>query len=153
MRNKTKNCKKCNIFLTKDNTKFVKNYTNTLASRCTKCINSDKREFRINNPNSVKNTELKTNYGITLVEYNVMLEKQNNCCKICKIPHKSVETFGRALAVDHCHTTEKIRGLLCSYCNTGIGIFSEDVGLLAEAMKYLGAVRIGYETAEDVECA
>jgi len=72
-------------------------------------------------------------YGITLEQYNQMLENQNNVCKICKQSCSS----GRRLAVDHCHTTGKIRGLLCGNCNKALGCFKDDPELIRKAIKYL----------------
>lgn len=69
-----------------------------------------------------------------------LLENQNNVCKICNKP----ETFKnycsqrvRKLAVDHCHKTGKVRGLLCNKCNKAIGQFSDDINLLKSALNYL----------------
>jgi len=59
----------------------------------------------------------KRKYGITVEQYNQMLLAQNNTCKICKNTCKS----GKNLAVDHCHTTGKVRGLLCATCNVNLG--------------------------------
>lgn len=66
-------------------------------------------------------------------EYQKLLEKQNGRCAICQsdTPEK------RSLAVDHCHETDKIRGLLCSKCNTGIGSFKDNIQLLENAIAYL----------------
>ena len=60
---------------------------------------------------------LKRKYGITLDIYNEMLKNQNNVCKLCKQLCKS----GKVLAVDHCHRTDQVRGLLCANCNTNLG--------------------------------
>lgn len=82
----------------------------------------------------VRNNRYKSQYGITLEQYDAMLEAQNNGCAICGV---SPEQNGRRLDIDHCHTSGKVRGLLCTNCNTGIGKFNDDPDLLAEAMKYL----------------
>lgn len=81
-----------------------------------------------------KDKNLKYRFGITLEQYTSMLEKQNNCCDICK-RHKS--KFKRSLAVDHCHKTGKIRGLLCSKCNGNIGKVYESIELLQNMIDYL----------------
>lgn len=71
-------------------------------------------------------------HGLTNAEYNNLLNKQNHRCAICKQP----PTIKR-LAVDHCHTTGKVRGLLCFNCNVGLGKFREDTALLRKAVVYL----------------
>jgi hypothetical protein len=81
------------------------------------------------NKDKVKNSRLKYNFGITLEEYQKLLEKQNNKCKICNNVEK--------LVVDHNHLTGKIRGLLCSTCNSGIGMLKENVSILKNAIIYL----------------
>ena len=75
---------------------------------------------------------LKRDYGLTKESYLEMLKSQNGVCAICCNPEKK-----RRLAVDHCHNTGKIRGLLCTRCNTSIGRFNDDVELLQKAIDYL----------------
>lgn len=81
-----------------------------------------------------KNVSKLKKYNITQNDYNTMLEQQNFCCQICK---KKNTEFKFKLAVDHCHTTNKIRGLLCSSCNTALGSFKDNIEILSEAIKYL----------------
>jgi hypothetical protein len=71
-------------------------------------------------------------YGITDQQYREMLVEQNGKCAICKKPPTD-----RRLAVDHCHTTGKVRGLLCMKCNTGLGHFEDNLKFLEEAQEYL----------------
>lgn len=59
-------------------------------------------------------------YGITLIQYNELLIKQNSVCILCG-KKDAFKNKGRNLFVDHNHKTKKIRGLLCSRCNTMIG--------------------------------
>jgi hypothetical protein len=80
-----------------------------------------------------KNTLFKRKYGITHQEYIAMNTAQGEVCAICKSPC----TCGRSLAVDHDHGTGKVRGLLCSRCNRGIGLFMESATHLAAAIDYL----------------
>lgn len=97
------------------------------------------REWRKANPDKVKNIDLKKQYGITLTEYDDMLQAQKNVCAICQKAETAVDSKGhlRMMAVDHCHTTKKIRGLLCTSCNTAIGHFKDDVHLLQRAINYI----------------
>lgn len=76
---------------------------------------------------------LKTIFGITPEIYNTMLLSQNSCCAICC----RTEPTGYGWHIDHCHTTQKVRGLLCSKCNQGIGLLEENIETLKKAIKYL----------------
>lgn len=98
-----------------------------------KC-NAKLKRYRKKYPEKEKSRRLKKRYGITLDDYNDMLKNQNECCDICK-KHKT--TWKIPLNVDHCHTTGKVRGLLCGQCNRGIGIFEDNPDFLENAKKYL----------------
>jgi len=81
---------------------------------------------------------LKKKYKLTEEDYNNLLVKQGNVCKICG--KAETHTFkGKVinLAVDHCHKTGKVRGLLCYSCNTALGKFEDDVNFLQKAIEYL----------------
>ena len=79
---------------------------------------------------------LKKKYGITLKEKNDILKKQNNKCKICSFKFNENE-FKSIACVDHCHTTNKVRGLLCRTCNAGLGYFRDNTERLTNAIVYL----------------
>lgn len=86
------------------------------------------------------NRTLKHQYGITLEEYNKMLEKQQGVCVICKESEKIIDKFtGKAkrLAVDHCHKTNIVRGLLCQPCNTALGKFKDNPEIIERAANYV----------------
>ncbi len=82
----------------------------------------------------VKRTDynLKKAYGLNSEQYQKKLEYQNYGCALCGTPQST-----KALAVDHCHTTGKIRSLLCTLCNTGLGMFKDNPELLIKAADYL----------------
>jgi len=92
------------------------------------------KQWRKNNPDKVKNNELRKKFGITLEDYNKMYEEQNGCCKIC---NSSYSKEKQALSVDHCHITGKVRGLLCNTCNRALGMFKDSQEILESAAKYL----------------
>jgi len=64
-----------------------------------------------------------------------LLEKQNNSCAICGYKDDGNKKFFPF--VDHCHVTDKIRGLLCINCNQALGKFKDNIKFLANAIKYL----------------
>lgn len=74
-------------------------------------------------------------YGITLEDYDEMLEWQGGGCAICGSPVG--DGVGRRLSVDHDHETGEVRGLLCSRCNAGLGMFQDRQDLLLRAVEYL----------------
>lgn len=89
-------------------------------------------------PEAQRHYGLKRYYGIDLAKYQEMLLAQNGVCGICKKPETSVVNGKiKPLAVDHCHNSEKIRGLLCARCNQAIGLLNEDVNILSSAIEYL----------------
>jgi hypothetical protein len=88
------------------------------------------------NPDKVRSLKLREKYGIGLDEYNKLLAIQNGVCKICG---KS-DSAGKNLAVDHDHVTKKVRGLLCSQCNTGLGMFQDSIEVLQKAQDYLRVI-------------
>jgi hypothetical protein len=82
-----------------------------------------------------KNYWLKSSYGISLDEFNVKLKNQYHKCAICECDE--TEAYSQKLFVDHCHTTKKIRGLLCHACNIAIGNFKDSTENLKKAIAYL----------------
>lgn len=65
-------------------------------------------------------SKLRVAYGITVAQYNAMFHDQNGVCACC-----GDEEYAKQLAVDHCHTTGKVRALLCHACNNNIGIYEK----------------------------
>jgi hypothetical protein len=81
-----------------------------------------------------RNCVLKRKFGITIRQYNEMFDSQKGCCAICKTHQSQMK---QTLAVDHNHTTGKVRGLLCGNCNNGLGRFKDSSILLDKARRYL----------------
>jgi hypothetical protein len=78
-------------------------------------------------------------YGLTPVEYDKMVEEQNGKCAICG-KDRNVTSDKRRLAVDHDHETGQVRGLLCTICNTRLGIL-ENAEWVQKARAYLDSSR------------
>lgn len=86
------------------------------------------------NKEYTKEMHLKYKYGLSLERYNQMFEEQNGCCAICsyKFGQKASDCY-----VDHCHSTKKVRGLLCQHCNMALGGFRDKTESLEKAIAYL----------------
>jgi hypothetical protein len=85
-----------------------------------------------------RDSQLRNKYGIGADEYDAIATAQDQRCAICGLPETLTRRSGVVkLAVDHCHTTDAIRGLLCSDCNNGLGRFRDDPELLRRAAAYL----------------
>ena len=81
----------------------------------------------------LRKKHLQEKYGLTVAQYEAMHRRQGGKCKVCREPEKT----NARLAVDHCHTTGRVRGLLCKSCNWGIGLLKDDAKLLRRAAGYL----------------
>jgi len=107
------------------------------------CKESQKQYWKTNKGKQVqRRCQLKKKFGITLEEYDRLLEQQSGVCAICGQPETS-EDFGgsiRRLAVDHNHKTGEVRGLLCQKCNHAIGLFNDSLGIILSAARYVGSV-------------
>jgi len=98
------------------------------ASNCRECI-SEKVKL------TQRQNSLKSNYNLTLDDYNNMLKDQNHSCAICLSSLSSDEV--KTPHVDHCHVSGKVRGILCRYCNHGLGLFKDNIISLQNAITYL----------------
>lgn len=97
-------------------------------------------KWRLANPDKVRASDRRgvcRKFGITVEDYDKMNSKQNGLCAICG----KRDTANRALAVDHCHITNEVRGLLCGKCNKALGGFDDDCSLLRSALDYILASR------------
>lgn len=96
-----------------------------ISSRCQDCVSASFLQYR---------------YKMSVEEFNRFREEQDNSCAICRVELeiKKGSTFrSKQVAVDHCHKTGNVRGLLCSTCNQGLGHFRDNVTLLESAIAYL----------------
>ena len=91
-------------------------------------------KYQHDNKERKKCLYLQRNFGITLDDYNEMLEAQEHRCAGCLIHEDELRS---ALAVDHCHQTGKIRGLLCDACNLALGKLNDNPTTLRRLTEYL----------------
>lgn len=94
--------------------------------------------YRAKNRTSLADRERERRFGIDRAAYAEIFMRQNGVCAICAKPETATRGGKpKALAVDHCHMTGKVRELLCSACNTAIGKMKEDRNILLSAIRYL----------------
>lgn len=132
-----KHCGKCSRDLPL--TAFAKNKAKKdgLQERCTECRNKHyvaKGKFTKKPPTKEqKRKQVIRSYGLTEEEFNTMLKNQGHKCAIC-----GTTDWGRpSPSIDHCHTTGKVRGLLCNNCNRALGLFKDNPETLKRAAEYL----------------
>jgi len=80
---------------------------------------------------------LKSAYGLSVERYSAMIGKQLNACAVCGRQMTMIKRQSDSCYIDHCHSTGKVRGLVCLRCNLLIGQAGEDTELLAKAIDYL----------------
>lgn len=93
-----------------------------------------------NNRATVLSADMRKRYGITWDDYQRMLDAQGSVCAICHKPETRVDHRTKKtsrLAIDHCHKTNVVRGLLCHSHNNSLGHFDDDPTLLTSAIAYL----------------
>lgn len=114
-------CSKCNKWKPHKCFKINKSQLLNLSSKCVDCY---------------RDHYLRSNYGISLDEYTMMLRRQDSKCCICGVAENQID--GReVLYVDHCHATGAVRGLLCSHCNSMLGYARDSIEILKAGIRYL----------------
>lgn len=121
-------CSRCKINKTRSQFYKQKDRKDGMAASCIecerkRCKRGTKYDYRRRNRNYKKLC------GITVEYYSREHEKQNGLCLICNKKEK--------LVVDHCHKTNKFRGLICNQCNKGLGDFKDNFSLLIKAAHYI----------------
>ena len=140
-------CRDCAI--EKEENLFIRNklFKSGYDTLCKECNSKRVKQWRQENPHKrakqqkregqkdyTRNKFLKYNYGITLDKYNEMFANQQGCCAICNTHQLDLN---RRLCVDHCHSSEKVRKLLCGHCNTLLGMAKDNQTILQAAILYL----------------
>lgn len=123
-------CSKCKNWLPLDDFYVQSKRPCGRTSRCRKCHDAYAKENY--------DAAIRRNYGISMKDYQHLLELQNGVCAICK----TTETIGRGgqqtrLVVDHNHQTGQLRGLLCHKCNKALGQLNDNADLFDAAANYL----------------
>jgi len=107
---------------------YAANRERVLAQRNTWAANNPEKRKQ-----SCRAHSLKSNFGITIDQWEALFDSQSRVCAICGC----AETVGNGWHTDHCHKTQKIRAILCHLCNTGLGKFKDEPKLLRKAAEYV----------------
>lgn len=124
----------------KANPDKVRAYQRAYKQRNAAKIANQKRVWRKQNPEKHRaaNQRWKINRRMKICDFDSLLNSQGGLCAICGT-NKGFSGGGdnRRLAIDHCHTTGAVRGLLCGNCNRMLGLVKDSVETLKNAIKYL----------------
>ena len=133
---KFKKCNRCEEIKSISNFYVNLNMRDGHSNMCKQCSTAKQKQLNASKEKKLlfKENNLKRNYDLTQEEYNKILLEQGNKCIICG---KDQSESQKAFAVDHNHITGRVRGILCSWCNTGIGLFKDDPKTLYRAIQYL----------------
>lgn len=131
-------CKDCDKCYYQENKEQIKQKVKKYREQHKDELNKKHKEYIKKNKDKYINRKLIFLYGITLNDYNSMLENQNGVCAICskKETRKTHGTLNK-LFVDHNHKTNKVRGLLCNHCNRALGEVKENIIILKRMITYL----------------
>jgi len=138
-----KKCTECGVFKPRSNFGPHGKARGGVRSPCKLCESvMQKAKYKLNPSNSAKiqrRSRIKVKYGLTMAGYESILESQGGMCAICgtNTPGGRCGDAGPVFSVDHCHTTGRIRGLLCTLCNTALGGFKDNQLFLCRAIEYL----------------
>lgn len=126
-------CRKCNKVKSAD--EFHK-LNDGLQPYCKSCRSAYNKQYTKTHYSQEKRraNNLREQYNMTIAEYEALLLKNNGCCWICNVPEHELR---RRLAVDHCHKTGQIRGLLCDRCNKGLGLLGDSLQSIEYVLQYL----------------
>ena len=112
--------------------------------RCKACDDKARKKWKEENLESAQRSSrrnnLYTKYRMSIEDYEKMLADQQGKCACCgATENNALYGLNRSLnfAVDHCHTTSKVRGLLCNQCNRAIGMLGDTPEAILKAYEYL----------------
>lgn len=114
---------------------------------CKACCTVKRKDYSYQpaSKSALRKRNLKRDFGITVEQYEALFQAQSGVCAICGKPETRPNPDGtiRRLAVDHCHVTNKVRGLCCSHCNCGLGHFFDNAQMMRKAADYLDKYQLG----------
>ena len=132
--------KKCNRCGEVKSTSLFHRHSSTkdkLSPYCKPCANAAANKHYKKDPHRRWCFNIKRQYGITAVQYYMMLDLQGGVCAVCKGVDEVSSTRNYRMPIDHCHETGRVRGILCTNCNRAIGLLGDNTAILSAAIEYL----------------
>lgn len=133
MENKTKKCSRCKEIKPFSGFSRDKQHSSGYKSACKVCAKKDWDIWRLANLEKQREKDrvfhYKRKYGLDEETAISLVKDRTGCCQICKNI--------KPLVVDHCHTTGRVRGFICSNCNSVLGYSRDNINTLQEAINYL----------------
>lgn len=122
-------CSTCKLFHAEEDFSWDKT-RGQFQRVCRDCATASQRRHNAANAERINLVRRLKKRGITEDQYEVMVREQKGACAICG-------RTDRKLDIDHCHTSGRVRALLCGPCNRAIGFMNDDTDLLLSAITYL----------------
>lgn len=132
--------------------KHIKEFTKSSIKgnypNCKNCcsLNSKKKKYKKRKPSERnkaflsyyrRRLTINKKFNLTTAELMEMMDNQKGCCLICG---KSLDNKNGRYCIDHCHNSGKVRGLLCVKCNSGLGMFNDNLNIIKNAVEYLTTI-------------
>ena len=151
LKEQTKVCRICGFEKNKDEFGKSSSCRGGRRHQCKSCIDlrnkqanptrfwNESAKYKSRSKKKTRNAQLLKDHGITLIQYEELLERQGGCCAICGTSNNGLSRWGTPanFHVDHDHNTNIVRGLLCFPCNKGLGMFKDNPLVLKKAAQYL----------------
>lgn len=160
---KVRKCVKCGVSIAKDDfakggidKKTAKNRKRRVCKSCWAAslrryrgldlddFQARSRAYRNKNRDKLRSGQMRGMYGISLERYAEIFQSQDGVCASCGLPERTrhpISEQTKRLAIDHCHRTGRIRGLLCSRCNVALGLLNDDPERIKLLLAYLERAR------------
>ena len=133
----SRQCSRCKQRLPLDQFSMDPRLRDGLNSKCRECISATNKAYSATRKPQISAAHRRRKYGLSEDAYQAMIASQDDLCAICENPMRKKTNRH----VDHCHTSGRVRALLCNRCNTILGRMEESPELLRAMASYIERYR------------